>query len=77
MTLDHLVTMVNDISAFFAADAGASAPDAVASHLQRFWAPSMRQQIIAAYRGHDPAVDRLSGVAKQAVASLADGPRAG
>lgn len=77
MTLDHLVTMVNDVSAFFAAEAGASAPEAVASHLQRFWAPSMRQMIIGAYRGNDPAVERLSGVAKQAVAVLADGPQAG
>ena len=36
-----------------------------------------RMQIIGAYRGHDPAVERLSDVAKQAVAVLADGPRVG
>jgi formate dehydrogenase subunit delta len=49
MDVDHLVTMANEIAAFFASS---SAPDCaaqdVAGHLQHYWEPRMR----AALRGH-------------------------
>ena len=62
MNIEHLVTMANQIGAFFA-----SYPDQeearheIASHLQRFWAPRMRLQLLAYVEqdrgaGLDPAV---------------------
>jgi len=48
MNIDNLVTMANQIGAFFA-----SYPDRqegrteIANHLQRFWAPRMRSQLFA------------------------------
>ena len=48
MNIERLVTMVNDIGHYFAADsdhvAGAAA---IADHLKRFWEPGMRKQIVA------------------------------
>lgn len=47
MNIHHLVTMANQIATFFA-----SYPDQeearteIASHLQRFWAPPMRHQLL-------------------------------
>jgi formate dehydrogenase subunit delta len=47
MNIHHLVTMANQIGTFFA-----SYPDQeearseIASHLQRFWAPPMRRQLL-------------------------------
>lgn len=48
MNIHHLVTMANDISAFFDSEVGATeAPKSVALHISRFWDPRMRAQIIA------------------------------
>ena len=47
MNIHHLVTMANQIGSFFA-----SYPDQeearteIANHLQRFWAPQMRRQLL-------------------------------
>lgn len=43
----QLVTMANDIAAFFdsASDAG-EASQSVAAHLRRYWDPRMRKQIV-------------------------------
>jgi formate dehydrogenase subunit delta len=58
---ERLVSMANDIGAFFNADP--DKPEAVkniASHLKRFWDPRMRREIIAHHRnggdGLDPVV---------------------
>ena len=47
MSAVQLVTMANDIAAFFAAasDAGESSRS-VAAHLRRYWDPRMRRQIV-------------------------------
>jgi formate dehydrogenase subunit delta len=47
MQIEHLVTMANDIAAFFhkAADQGEAARS-VATHLHRYWEPRMRQKIV-------------------------------
>jgi formate dehydrogenase subunit delta len=47
MQIDHLVTMANDIAAFFlkAADQGEAARS-VATHLHRYWDPRMRRKIV-------------------------------
>jgi formate dehydrogenase subunit delta len=48
MHIEQLVTMANDIAAFFhgAADRNEAA-QSVATHLRRYWDPRMRKQIIA------------------------------
>jgi formate dehydrogenase subunit delta len=51
MRIERLVSMANDIGAFFGADPDrTSAISNVASHLQRFWDPRMRRQLVAHYR---------------------------
>ena len=48
MNTQHLITMANQIGDFFQSypDANQAKQD-IATHLQRFWASSMRQQLIA------------------------------
>lgn len=47
MSVERLVIMTNDIAAFFAAaETGADAPRAVATHLQQFWPAAMRRQLV-------------------------------
>lgn len=47
MDIEHLVSMANDIAAFFnkAADQGEAARS-VATHLHRYWDPRMRKKIV-------------------------------
>jgi formate dehydrogenase subunit delta len=47
MDAHHLVTMVNEIAAFFAGEDPGKAAENVANHLRRYWDPRMRKQIIA------------------------------
>ncbi|MBM4197111.1 MAG: formate dehydrogenase subunit delta [Gammaproteobacteria bacterium] len=48
MNVDHLVTMANEIAAFFDAEADKQkAAEQVANHLNRFWEPRMRAAIKA------------------------------
>ena len=65
----NLSKMVNDIAAFFASESGAEkAVLDVAGHMQRFWDPRMRREIVAHYaRGGEG----LSELSKKAVAVLA------
>lgn len=49
MNPSHLVKMANQISDFFSADCSEEdAATEIASHLQRFWAPAMRQRLAQA-----------------------------
>jgi len=70
MNIDLLVKMVNEISAYFAAepDAEQAARD-VAGHLKRYWEPRMRRQIITYYRQRQGA--GLSDLAQRGVGVLA------
>jgi formate dehydrogenase subunit delta len=46
MNTERLVTMANDIAAFFAAGSDPNAAaEQVTGHLRRFWDPRMRRQI--------------------------------
>lgn len=45
MSIEHLVTMANDIGTFFQVERPSDAPAAIAEHLQRFWTPRMQRQI--------------------------------
>ncbi len=48
MNILHLISMANDISAFFDGEVGATeAPTSVALHITRYWDPRMRSQIVA------------------------------
>jgi formate dehydrogenase subunit delta len=71
MNVDRLVAMVNDISAFFAGEAGPDAPAAVANHLRRFWEPRMRAEILSAFRNDPSRLRNLSDTGRAAVAELA------
>ncbi len=47
MKVHHLVTMANQIGTFFASYPDQEeASSEIASHLQRFWAPPMRRQLL-------------------------------
>ena len=70
MRVERLVSMANDIGAFFNAEADkAEAAKNVASHLRRFWDPRMRRQIVAHYR--EGGAD-LDDVVRSAVRLLAE-----
>ena len=71
MDAHHLVTMVNEIAAFFAGEDPGKAAENVANHLRRYWDPRMRKQIVEHTTGNDG--EGLSPVAKAGVALL---PRA-
>jgi len=65
MNTDRLVTMANDIAAFFAADPDTeAAAEQVANHLRKFWDPRMRQAIrrVAQEGGVGLSTLALSGV---------------
>ena len=61
MRAERLVSMANDIGAFFNAEPDKTvAAKNVANHLTRYWDPRMRREILAHYReggaGLDPVV---------------------
>ncbi len=60
MSAEKLVTMANQIGRFFAPQRGVDAPLAIATHLLKFWPPSMREAIVSHLdgggEGLDPAV---------------------
>jgi formate dehydrogenase subunit delta len=68
MNIQHLVGMANDIGNFFDGEYGPEgSPPNIALHIQRFWDPRMRGQIIA----HAAAGgDGLSASALAAVRTL-------
>ena len=68
MDAQHLVTMVNEIAAFFAGEDPGKAAENVANHLRRYWDPRMRKQIVAYTTSSDGA--GLSQVAKAGVALI-------
>lgn len=69
MRIEKLVMMANQIAAFFAAQGDARAVPQIANHLQKFWDPRMRKQIVA-HAGASGA--GLHPLAKAAVAQLDD-----
>jgi formate dehydrogenase subunit delta len=69
MNIDLLIKMTNEIGAFFAGttDPQQAARD-VANHLQRYWDPRMRAQMLKYYEQRQGA--GLSDIAKNAVVLL-------
>ena len=68
MHIDTLVTMANDIAAFFASEDVEQAPQSVATHLSRYWDPRMRKQIVEYVQADG---EGLSPVARGGVMLLA------
>lgn len=69
MNAERLVDMANDIAAYFQAEPDrAAAIESMVLHLQRFWEPRMRQQIVAFARTDNST---LAPLAQEAVAELA------
>ena len=72
MDIHRLVTMANEIAAFFAAEPDkAEAARMTASHISRFWERRMRREIVAY---HAAGGTGLSDVARAAVALIAQQP---
>ncbi len=70
MNIDLLIKMTNEIGAFFASTAPApEAARAIATHLERFWEPRMRAQMIAYYHQRQGA--GLTDLARAGVALIA------
>jgi formate dehydrogenase subunit delta len=46
MDADLLVSMANEIAAFFVGEEPGKAVENVANHLRRYWDPRMRRQIV-------------------------------
>ena len=70
MDIHRLVTMANEIAAFFAAEPDkAEAARMTASHLSRFWERRMRREIVA---HHAAGGAGLSDVARAAIALIAE-----
>lgn len=69
MDIHRLVTMANEIAAFFAAEPDkAEAARLTASHITRYWERRMRREIVA---HHTAGSAGLSDVARAAVALIA------
>jgi formate dehydrogenase subunit delta len=68
--IERLVSMANDIAAFFNAEPDrAEAARGVANHLKRFWDPRMRRQIVSQYRNGGAG---LRDVAREGIGLLAE-----
>ena len=68
MSVEHLVQMANDIGHFFAAEPKrADAIAGIAGHIERFWDPRMRRQILVHLQAGGQGLDELT---REAVASL-------
>lgn len=60
MNIERLVQMANDIGQFFAAEPRhADAVAGIAAHIQRYWDPRMRRQILAHLQGGGAGLDPL------------------
>ena len=70
MDIEHLVKMANQIGDFFDGEPDKElAAKEVVSHLKRFWAPTMRQQLIDYSKSHN--AEGLRPLVKTAVEIVA------
>ncbi len=74
MNIDLLIKMANEIGSFFSGASGEQAAREVAAHLQRYWDPRMRAQMLKYYEARQGA--GLSDVARGAVALLHEASKA-
>jgi formate dehydrogenase subunit delta len=60
MSIEHLVSMANDIGHFFASEQKrADAIDGIAGHIQRFWDPRMLRHIVTHLKNGGDGLDEL------------------
>lgn len=71
MRTDKLVTMANQIAAFFAPQGEVRAVPQIAKHIQNFWDPRMRRQIAEHVAASGSGLDPL---ARAAIESLEPTP---
>ena len=65
MNTDHLIKMVNEISAFFGGESGPEqAPKEVAAHLKKFWEPRMRAKFLVLADGN---AESMKPIVREAV----------
>jgi len=70
MSTAQLVKMANDIADFFAAEPDCEAAvHGVYDHINRFWAPRMREQIIAHLHAGGEGLSELAMAAMQKLAA--------
>ena len=67
---DKMIHKANQIALFFASYPHDEAVAAVADHLQRFWVPNMRRQLIAFVEQGGPDVSHLHKLVPEAVKLL-------
>jgi len=67
MQPDKLITMANQIAKYFETQGEERALPQIASHIEKFWDPRMRKQIIAHMQNGGEGLDPL---AKKALAAL-------
>ena len=78
MNVQHLVTMANEIGAFFLSEAGEdAAPREIAQHITRSWDPRMRSQIIAHAHAGGEGLDTAARAAVLLLAAPAPRPASG
>jgi formate dehydrogenase subunit delta len=73
---DKLVTMANQITAFFRPYSDAEAAAGIADHIKAFWTPGMRRALDARIAGSREGVDRLVllAVASPGVCDVVESP---
>jgi len=75
MNIEHLTTMVNDISHYFASepdhDTGVAG---IAEHLRKFWDPVMRRQIIEHLKSGGEGLEPLAREGVEKLAAMQGQP---
>ena len=70
MDVHRLVAMANDIASYFASEPDReSGVDGVANHLEKFWDPRMRRQLIAHVQTGGEGLAELAQAAVERIAA--------
>ncbi len=70
MSLDKLIYMANQIGKFFASQGAEQAAAGTASHIQQFWDPRMRAQILAHLNAGGAGLDPVVRLALERLAPV-------
>ncbi|MBU6365543.1 MAG: formate dehydrogenase subunit delta [Gemmatimonadetes bacterium] len=73
MKPDDLVRMANQIAQFFAPYPPLDATAGVVDHLEKFWTPAMRKELVSVCRGLMPTAQPPHPLVAQAARQLGDG----
>ncbi len=69
MHIERLVQMANDIGNYFSSEPDRTAGiEGIVAHIERFWEPRMRKQVLAHF---DAGGEGLSEISRAAIALLA------